>query len=319
MTDEDRGIAQPTPGARLPAATRPGRVRLQVADLERSIVYYGRVLGLRVLSRGEGRAALGAGETGAAEAAGAAEADEDATRSASLVELIERPGAARAPRQGRLGLFHFAVLLPDRTSLGAFVRHLAAMGEPAGSSDHLVSEALYLQDPDGLAIEVYADRPRAEWRERDGQIVMTTEPLDTGALVRAAADARWRGMPAGARIGHVHLRVGELEAASAFYHDALGLDRVVWSYPGALFLSAGGYHHHLGVNTWAANAAAAGADEARLLEWELLLPTPSDVVAASGRLESAGHEVHRSGKGVVVRDPWGTALRLAARHLRPLV
>ncbi len=283
----------PAPGYRLPAGTRPGRVRLQVAELERSVAWYQRVLGLRVLSRGGSEAALG-------------------TASAPLIELVERPGAAPVPRRGRLGLFHFAVLLPDRASLGAFLGHLAEAGEPAGAADHLVSEALYLQDPDGLGIELYADRPRDEWRLQDGQIVMATEALDTAAVVRAAGDRRWRGMPSGTTIGHVHLRVGDLDRASAFYHGALGLDRVVWSYPGALFLSAGGYHHHLGVNTWAASAAPAGDDDARLLEWELLLPGAADVDAAVSSLESAGHDVRRSPMGAVVRDPWGTALRIAA-------
>jgi catechol 2,3-dioxygenase len=139
----------PSPEFRLPAATHVGRVRLQVADLERSLDYYQTVLGLRVLARGDGRATLGAYGS-----------------DAPLVELHERVGARPVPRRGRLGLYHFAILLPDRAALGRFLAHLAARGEYAGMSDHLVSEALYLTDPDGLGIEVYADRPRASWRAR---------------------------------------------------------------------------------------------------------------------------------------------------------
>lgn len=281
----------PAPGFRLPAGTHVGRVQLQVADLARSLAYYQDVLGLQVLERSGKVAVLGAG-------------------SEPLIELHARPGAAPTPRRGRLGLFHYAVLLPDRPSLGAFVRHLTELGERFGASDHLVSEAVYLTDPDGLGIEVYADRPRPEWRTRDRQIVMTTEPLDLAGVARAAGTRSWRGMPPGTTLGHVHLHVGDLESAAAFYHEALGLDKMVWGYPGALFLSAGGYHHHLGLNTWARGAAPAGEDDARLLHWELVMPDPSDVDAAAESFRAAGHDVEREDRAVVVRDPWGTALRL---------
>jgi catechol 2,3-dioxygenase len=276
-------------GYRLPAGIRLGRVKLQVADLERSLAYYERVLGFRVLRRSGSDAVL------------AAHGDDT-----PLVELHEKPGAAPVPRRGRLGLYHFAILLPDRAALGRFVAHLAEISERAGASDHRVSEALYLQDPDGLGIEVYADRPRATWRTEDRQIVMATEPLDLADVVRAAGGERWTGMPAGTKIGHVHLYVGDLAAAAAFYHQGLGLDQVVWNYPGALFLSAGGYHHHLGVNTWAAGAAPAGDDDARLLEWEIIVPQSGDADGALSSLSAAGHAT----KDGVVRDPWGTALRI---------
>ena len=293
MTDTPYGI--PSPGFRLDPAARPGRVRLQVRDLNRSIAYYEGLLGFRVLERSGGHASLGA------------YGGDDA-----IVELVENPAAAPVPRQGRLGLFHFAILLPSRAALGAFLRRLTERGERAGASDHLVSEALYLQDPDGLGIEVYADRPRSEWRHRDGQILMATEPLDLEDLGRAAGESEWRGMPAGTTIGHVHLHVGDLARASAFYHATLGLDRVVWSYPGALFLSAGGYHHHLGLNTWAARAAPAGENDARLLEWELLLPSADAVEAVVTSMGTAGYAVDREGGDALVRDPWGTRLRIRA-------
>jgi catechol 2,3-dioxygenase len=230
------------------------------------------------------------------------------------VELVERPGAAPVPARGRLGLYHFAILLPDRAALGRFVAHLAEIGERAGASDHLVSEALYLNDPDGLGIEVYADRPRAEWRhDAARQLMMDTRPLDLDSLVRAAGGERWTGMPAGTTIGHVHLHVGDLDRASAFYHHGLGLDAVVWSYPGALFLSAGGYHHHLGLNTWAGPAAKpAGEGDARLLEWEVVVPASEDAEAAARSLREAGNDVEREDGGWVAADPWGTALRIAA-------
>lgn len=280
-------------GYRLPAATRLGRVRLQVAELERSVAYYQRVLGLRVVERTDAHASL------------AAEGDDT-----PLIELHERPGAAPVPRRGRLGLYHYAILLPDRAALGRFVAHLTEIGERAGASDHLVSEALYLQDPDGLGIEVYADRPRSEWRHQAGQLAMATMPLDLQSLMRAAGGERWSGMPAGTVIGHVHLHVGDLDRAEAFYHQALGLDKVVWSYPGALFLSAGGYHHHLGVNSWAAGAAPAGEDDARLLEWEILAPSVEDARGALESLSAVGYPVEPTAGDGVVRDPWGTALRI---------
>jgi catechol 2,3-dioxygenase len=278
------------PGYRLPAATHLGPVRLQVADLARSLAYYEPVLGLRVLARSGQAATLGP------------QGNETA-----LVELHERPGAAPVPRRGRLGLYHFAILLPERAALGRFVRHLAEIGEYAGMSDHLVSEAVYLTDPDGLGIEVYADRPRSAWRHEGRQLVMATEPLDAEDLVRAAAQDGWAGMPAGTVIGHVHLHVGDLEAAARFYHAGLGLDKVVWSYPGALFLSAGGYHHHLGTNTWAAGAAPAGETDARLLEWEIRVPRVADARAALASLADAGFAMEAGG---VARDPWGTAVRM---------
>lgn len=281
-------------GFRLPAAARPGRVSLQVSDLSRSLRFYTNVLGLRVVERTERSAALGAEGDGA-----------------TLVELHEQPGVTPVPPRGRLGLYHFAVLLPDRESLGRFVIHLAENGVRAGASDHLVSEALYLQDPDGLGIEVYADRPRSEWRHRDRQLAMATDPLDLNGLA-AAAEGRWAGAPAGTSIGHVHLHVADLERAEAFYHGGLGLDKVVWSYPGALFLSAGGYHHHLGVNTWAAGAATPGPRDARLLYWELVVPHARDVHAALASLEAAGGAVEATPDGLLVRDPWGTAVRVTS-------
>lgn len=279
-------------GYRLPEATRLGRVRLQVADLDRSLEYYSNVLGLQVIEQKDGRAVLGA------------HADP-----APLVELNERLGAAPVPRRGRLGLYHFAILLPNRAALGSFARHLADISARAGASDHLVSEAFYLQDPDGLGIEVYADRPRSTWQVDGEQLQMATEPLDIDDLIQAATEP-WAGMPSGTVIGHVHLHVADLRQGASFYHEALGFDAVMWSYPGALFLSAGGYHHHLGLNTWASGAPTAQADDARLLDWEVIVPNPTDADAAASNLRHHGYDLTREDGGWRMIDPWGTGLRV---------
>jgi catechol 2,3-dioxygenase len=280
-------------GYRLPDSAHIGRVRLQVADLRRSIAFYERTLGLRVIREAKGSAELGP------------HGDDSV-----LLELRERPDARPVPRRGLLGLYHFAVLLPDRASLGRFIAHLAELGEYAGMSDHLVSEAVYLTDPDGLGIEVYSDRPREGWLAIDGQIAMTTKPLDVRSVVDAAEGRKWNGAPEGTRIGHVHFHVADIGEAERFYHASLGLDKIVWSYPGALFMSAGGYHHHVGVNTWAAGASPAADDDAKLLEWELVLPDASSVDDAVRSLESSGFQVGRVDGGAITRDQWGIGLRL---------
>ena len=286
------------PGYRLPNETRLGRVALQIADLSRSLAYYERVIGLRPIEQGPGFAILGA------------HGDDW-----PLVELRERAGARPVPRRGRLGLYHFAILLPDRASLGRFLAHLEEIGAYAGMSDHFVSEAIYLTDPDGLGIEVYADRPRSAWQYRERQLVMTTVALDVASLLEAAKETGqaalpWAGTPAGTIIGHVHLHVGNLDEAAGFYHAGLGLDKVVWSYPGALFLSAGGYHHHLGTNIWAAGAPKAGPEDARLLQWQIVVPTVQEAAAAARSLTTVNAAVERDGDDWLATDPWGTTVRL---------
>jgi catechol 2,3-dioxygenase len=284
--------------SRLPDDLGLGPVRLQVADLVRSLAYYRDVLGFRVLERTRETAAL------------AAHGDE-----AVLIRLVERSGVSPAPRRGRLGLYHFAILLPDRAALGRFVAHLAATGVRAGASDHRVSEALYLTDPDGLGIEVYADRPREKWEWRAGELVMGTDPLDLDRLVAAAAGEPWAGMPAGTRIGHLHLHVGAIGPAEEFYGRALGLATTVRGYPGALFLSAGGYHHHLGVNTWAGgDAVPASPEEARLLEWTMVIPGTGAVESVARRVGEAGYPAVPADGDWMLTDPWGTRLRLTSRQ-----
>jgi catechol 2,3-dioxygenase len=288
-----RGV--PPPGYRLPDDTHVGAVRLQVSDLGRSLDYYDQVLGLRPAELSRAGAVL------------AAQGDDR-----PLVELREKPGVRPVPRGGLLGLYHFAIRVPDRSALGRFVAHLAAIGVHAGSADHAVSESVYLTDPDGLGIEVYADRPRSSWRrEASGHVFMTIAPLDVPGVLAAAGGASWSGMPARTDMGHVHLHVGDLDQASAFYHLALGLDKTLETYPGALFLAAGGYHHHLGTNTWS-HGDRADDRYARLLSWDLVVPGTTDAAAATASLTAAGYNVTAGDAAGTAADPWGTVVRIVS-------
>jgi catechol 2,3-dioxygenase len=291
MPSPEYGV--PPPEYRLPHATTVGGVKLQVSDLERARSFYTEALGLKVIENKSTHVSLG--EEGGAR---------------PLVHLFTAPGVQPIPRNGRLGLYHFALLVPSREALGRFIVHLASLDLPFSSADHLVSEAIYLWDPDGLGIEVYADRARDTWRVNSGELVMATDRLDLAPLVALAGQKAWSGMPAGTTMGHVHLSVGDLTIARRFYHIGLGLDATVWRYPGALFLSAGGYHHHLGTNTWSAGAPTPSETDARLLEWNLRLPEQRDVRRAALSLQSAGYDVEMIGDDRVIVDPWGTALRL---------
>ena len=284
-------------GSRLPEEAHAGAVHLQVSDLDRSLDYYQRVLGLQVLERGADRASLGV--------AGAV----------SLVHVIERKGVSPAPGRGRFGLYHFAVLLPDRVALGRCAAHLFRLGLRAGMADHAVSEALYLHDPDGLGIEIYADRPRSAWAYSNGEVVMTTDPLDIADLVAAGQDGAWSGAPEGTTIGHVHLHVGELSSAELFYRRALGFDITVSSYPGALFFSAGGYHHHLATNVWSPGPSAKD-NEAKLLEWELVVPEPRHADAVAERLRGGGYRVDETPGGVRAADEWGIRVHVKSGERR---
>ncbi|MCC7042234.1 MAG: VOC family protein [Acidobacteria bacterium] len=281
----------------LPPATHVGRVILQVADLDHSLGFYEDVVGFRVIDHtivdGRRVARLGL--------------DRPTTH---LLELREKPGVRRVPPRGLIGLYHFAILLPERADLGRFIVHAANAGAPFAAADHLFSEALYLTDPDGLQVEVYRDRPRHEWTFHHGGIVGDTLPLDFDPIVAAAAGTAWTGLPAGTVIGHVHLYVRDLVQARAFYVSALGFAPTLTSFPGALFVAAGDYHHHVGLNTWAAGAPQATDDDARMLLWELVLPDPTHVAAAAARLRDAGHAVTADDAAFVVHDPWNIAVRL---------
>ena len=162
-------------------------------------------------------------------------------------------------------------------------------------------------------IEVYADRPRDTWQHRGRELAMTTDPLDIEGVIAAGRGESWTGIPEGTKMGHVHLHVGNLREAEAFYHRALGFDKTVWSYPGALFMSAGGYHHHVATNVWSSGPSAL-ADEARLLEWDLMVASDADVNAAAQNLREAGYNVEKTGNGVSTPDPWGTRVHILSKR-----
>jgi catechol 2,3-dioxygenase len=280
------------PQHRLPDETHVGHVTLQVSDLQRSVDYYSDVLGMAMLHREHDVARLGVRATGQ-----------------QLAVLQEKRGIAKAPRAGRFGLYHFAVLLPDRPSLGKFAAHLFASGVRPGMADHAVSEALYLTDPDGLGIEVYADRPRGSWTQNGNELVMVTEPLDIAEVIASGHGDAWREMPEGTVMGHIHLHVGDINTAEAFYHATVGFDKTVWSYPGALFLSAGGYHHHVATNVWSPGPSP-GEHEARLLEWELIVPSAEEAARVARRLAETGYAATDGGNSWSAADPWGTRVRI---------
>lgn len=228
-----------------------GAVELTVADLERSLGYYRGSIGLELLAANGGEAALGAGGR-------------------ELLRLVEEPGAR--PADGYTGLFHFALLVPERADLAHWLAHAAREGVPlTGASDHFVSEALYLRDPDHHGIELYWDRPRALW---EGQVNrMGTWPLDLDGLLTEAPAVPFEGLVPGTAMGHVHLRVANVDDTVHFYRDVLGLDLMAQLGPQAAFLSAGGYHHHLGANTWeSAGAPPAPEGTAALRRFTIVVP-----------------------------------------------
>lgn len=247
----------------LPVDAHIGQVALTVRDLERSLPFYRDVLGFEELGRSGAVSSLGP------------------PGGRVLLELHEHGDAVPKPRRST-GLYHFAILVPSRAALGRSLRRLADQRWPlSGAADHLVSEALYLSDPDGLGIEIYRDRPRDSWRTQNGELAMATDPLDLQSIVEEpGAAAPWTGLEAGTVIGHVHLHVTHLDSAEAFYCRQIGFDPVVRGYPGALFVSAGGYHHHLGLNTWVGVGAPPPPQQAvglRSFTVESVAVTPQNV------------------------------------------
>ena len=274
----------------IPDDTRLGAVQLTVSDLDRSVDYYEREIGLSVREREAGRAALGTG-------------GED------LLVLVEEPGAR--PADGFSGLYHFALLVPERADLARWLAHAARdRVQLVGLSDHFVSEALYLRDPDHHGIEIYADRPRELW---DGQVWqrMTSLPLDTDALLSVLDDpasAPFDGLAPGTIMGHVHLRVAEIAPTVAFYGDSLGFGLMAQLGAHAAFLSAGGYHHHLGANTWeSAGRGQAPAGYATLRHATIVLPSTD---ARDTLVERAGGAVDEVDGAPVIQDPSGNRLAL---------
>ena len=280
----------------LPAELRLGVVRLRVRDAARAAAFYTGTVGLTALGTGpDGSLRLGAGGQ-------------------VLIELVGAPDAHPRP-QGTTGLFHVALLVPDRPALAVVLRRLVAQGVRLGASDHLVSEALYLDDPDGNGIEIYRDRPEADWRWDKATVEMATHPLDLRNLLADVPEGvpLDAPMPEGTRVGHVHLQVGDLAGARRFYVDALGFAVTTDRYPGALFVSAGGYHHHLGLNIWQSrNGGPPPANSVGLVEYEIILPDTAAVDAVRARVAAAGEAVTARPQGFALADPWGTRVLVRA-------
>jgi catechol 2,3-dioxygenase len=276
----------------IPPDTSIGKVRLRVADLDDLTTFYQRVIGLEAVEREGDVARLGAvdGE--------------------HVIELVGAPDAPPAPSFST-GLFHLAILVPDRAELARSLQRVAGAGwRLTGASDHLVSEALYLQDPEGNGIEIYRDRPRETWEGKVAEL-MTTMPLDLDDILGELddPDEEFTGLADGTVMGHVHLRVREIPEAVAFYRDALGFGITAQRGGQAAFLSAGGYHHHVGANTWeSAGRGQAAPGHATLRRFTVVLPSAAERDELAARLDG----VKQTDAGPMVRDPSGNALLLAA-------
>jgi catechol 2,3-dioxygenase len=296
--------------APLDPRTSVGHVHLRVADLDRALGFYRDLLGFREAWRDGGTVMLSADG-----------------RYPFALGLTATTDQAPPPRR-RCGLYHAAFLLPSRASLGRLLRRILERDVALdGASDHLVSEALYLRDPEGNGLELYCDRPPEQWPWNAGQVDMTTRELDLRELLAAGGD-RSAPAPEGTRLGHVHLRVSDLGRAEAFYHRALGFDVTLRRYGGALFMSAGGYHHHLGTNVWAgegippaATPASRGgtAEGPGLWYFTIRLPGAADLTRATARLQSHGIAAGGAADygpclGVAVYDLDGILVLLTADH-----
>jgi catechol 2,3-dioxygenase len=269
-----------------------------VSDLAASRRFYEEAIGLRHVDRDDGTVELTAQD------------------GRPLVVLY--PDSAAPPLNRRAtGLFHLAILFPSRLDLAFALARLAEARWPLdGASDHLVSEALYLSDPDGNGIELYRDRPRDEWRYDNGALEMSTLPLDVRDVLGELSQATepQPSAPAGTTMGHVHLQVADIADAEAFYNGVLGFDVMVRGYPGALFVSAGGYHHHLGLNTWhSAGSGPPAPGSVGLRHYEVQLPDSAELAAVLGRIRAAGIEITDVPSGTLVRDPSGNGVLLTAR------
>lgn len=277
--------------------TEIGIVKLKVSSLERSVAFYRDVVGLKVLK----------------EEGNMAELTVDGIH--PLVVLRQLENADVLPRRTGAGLYHFAILVPDRASLGLAVRNLVKHQIPVGQGDHLVSEALYINDPDNNGIEIYADRPRDTWqRDAQGHYVMTTDPVDVDGLLAASEGRVWEGLPAETRIGHVHFHVSDLKEAQEFYTQVLGFDIVANYGDSALFVSAGGYHHHIGLNTWAGVGAPPVPEQAAGLDYyELVLPDQAELAAVVQRLKDAGTAVEQKDGAWYAKDPFQIQVKLVAK------
>lgn len=282
---------------KLPDGTEIGNVYLRVPDLSRALGFYERLLGFKVIQNSGGTVFLS--PTG---------------KPPHRIVLTESPKARPRPR-GTTGLFHIAIRFPLRESLSHELRHVIDQKYRLhGFSDHGVSEAIYLADPDGNGVELYVDRPRSDWPRDRGEIAMMTDPLDIDNLLGASKSASWFGIHPGTDIGHVHLQVSDLRRSAQFYEEQLGFEVTQRSYPGALFLAAGGYHHHVGLNVWAGEGAPPPPPDAvGLVAFSVIVPTREDLSRLRSRLENTGVELHGEdpaipGSGVLIHDPDGNGV-----------
>jgi catechol 2,3-dioxygenase len=287
--DAPNPSASPTFANRTPL--RIGTVALKARDLSRLTDFYSQAIGLQILDRDGKTARLGAG-------------------GATLLELEAAP-SAKPDDPRTAGLFHTAFLQPTRGDLGRWLVHIARKRVPlSGAADHTVSEAIYLDDPEGNGIEVYRDRLPHEWQWSGDRIRMANDRLDLDGLAAEAGDAPYPGAPDGLRIGHIHLRVGDIEMAQTFYSGAVGLD-VTAGRGGALFMSSGRYHHHVGANVWQ-SAGAGPRDEDRAgLAWFTMEAEAAALPAVRERLKGANVPISEAASALEVRDPWGTRVRFA--------
>ncbi|WP_174615521.1 VOC family protein [Virgibacillus ihumii] len=270
--------------------TYVGEVNINVTDLDRSIEFYQSIIGFKVLDQTARKAVL------------------TADGMTSLLTL-EQPENVLPKEARKAGLYHFAILLPTRADLSAFLRHIASNGIRIGAADHYVSEALYLSDPDGNGIEVYHDRPAVEWTWTGDQVSMATEQLDAEGLL-AESEKEWAGLPGETVMGHIHLHVADLEEAKTFYKDGLGF-QVVTNYPGALFTSTNDYHHHIGLNVWNGRGAPAPSENSAGLNWyTLVFPDQGAREKAAIRLEKGGASVEKESDKYITKDPSGTTIHL---------
>ncbi|WP_257984309.1 VOC family protein [Neobacillus cucumis] len=267
-----------------------GEVNIKVKNLDYSVTFYQNIIGLQVLEKSERKAKL------------------TADGKKTLLTLEEPVDVI--PKQDRMsGLYHFAILLPSRADLGVFLRHIVETGYPLGAGDHYVSEALYLNDPDGNGIEVYRDRPSSEWKWNNGLVEMATEQVDAEGIL-AVSNAEWKGLPSGTIMGHIHLHVGNLEKAKDFYTKGLGFD-VVSYYPQAVFLSTGGYHHHVAINTWQGAGAPTPPKNSVGLNWySLVFPNENAREKVMNQLKQFGAPLKEEGNYFVTSDPAGNQIRL---------
>ncbi len=269
-----------------------GMVVLRVANLEHALAFYEQVLGFQTLEGTETRAILGGQDKKA------------------ILELDELKDAPPQPSWST-GLYHVAIVLPTRQDLGRALLKLMQANWEIGQGDHLVSEALYISDPDGNGLEIYRDRPRETWTWMQGTVKMATDPVDIAGLIELGQHESWNVLPAGTHVGHIHLQIGAIPAASHFYHTILGFD-ITTSMSSALFVSAGGYHHHIGLNTWQSRGAgAAPEDTAGLKTFVIALPSRVALHEVQARLDAHNYSFQQIDEDtILVDDPWHNHIQL---------